>query len=83
MTRLAEGSLGIREDLGGRDREHRDRLTTFTVKGTAAHLVLPSSIPLGSPRLGEAFEHVIVSDLDGVALDYDVETRVPVVAASR
>ena len=26
VTRLAEGALGIREDLSGRDREHRERL---------------------------------------------------------
>ncbi len=47
VTRLAEGALGIREDLGGREREHRDRLNVLAVKGTAAHLVLPSSVPLG------------------------------------
>jgi hypothetical protein len=63
--------------------EHEGHPTTFVVKAAVAHQELPSSVPLGSPRLGEAFEHVIVGDLDGVALDHDVEPFVPVVAAGR
>ena len=53
MTCDAEGALGEREDLGGRDREHEDRPTTFEVKAAAAR---PSSVPFGgfciTPRNG-------------------------------
>ena len=69
MTCDAEGALGEREDLGGLDLEHEDRTTTFEVKAAAAR---PSSVPLRGPGFGEAFEHGIVGDLDGVALDHDV-----------
>ena len=46
MTCDAEGALGEREDLGGRDREHEDRPATFEVKAAAAR---PSSVPFGGP----------------------------------
>ena len=69
MTCDAEGALGEREDLSGRYREHEDRPTTFEVKAAAAR---PSSVPLRGPGPGEAFEQVLVGDLDGVALDHDV-----------
>ena len=72
MTRLAEGALGIREDLGRCDREHGDCPNTFAVKGSVAHLVVPSSVPLGGPRVGKTLKHIIVSDLHGVAFDHDV-----------
>jgi len=80
MTCDAEGALGEREDLGGRDREHEDRPIIFEVKAAATR---PSSVPLRGPGLGEAFEHVIVGNLDGVALDHDIKPCVPVVAAGR
>src|SRR5487761_1408014 len=81
---VAEVALGEREDLGGRYREHQDRLNAiWVVEAPAAHLVLPSSVPLRGPRLSEALEQVIVGELDGVTLDDDVQPCVPVVAASR
>src|SRR6266566_2852137 len=83
VTCVAEVALGERDDFGGRYREHEGRTTTFVVKAAVARQELPSSVPLGGPRLGEAFEHVIVGELDGVALDHDVEPFVPVVAAGR
>ncbi len=88
VTCVAEEALSEREDLGGRDREHENRIWEdlvfiMVVKAAVAHQVLPSSVPRGSPHLGEAFEHVLVGDPDGVALDHDVEPFLPVVAASR
>jgi hypothetical protein len=53
------------------------------VKAAAVRLVSPSAIPLGGPCHGEAFEHVVVADLDGVAFDYDVESSLSVVAPGR
>jgi hypothetical protein len=79
---LAEaGAFSKREDPGGRDREHWDR-RIFAVKGTVANLILPSPVPLGGPHLDEAFEQALVSNLDGVTLNDDVDPCVPVDAAS-
>ena len=44
-------------------------------------LEFPSSVPFRGPRLGEAFEGVVVRDLDGVALNHNVYSSVPLVAA--
>ena len=83
VTRVAEVALGEREDLGGRDREHEGRPPTWVLKAAVVHLELPLSVPPGGPCHGEALEHVIVSDLDRVALDHDVEPFFPVVASGR
>ncbi len=88
VTCVAEVALGEREDLGGLYTEHEDRIWEdlvfiVVIKAAVAHQVLPSSVPLGSPHLGEAFEHVMVGDPDGVALNHNVEPFLPVVAAGR
>ncbi len=83
MTRVTEVALGEREDLGGRDREHEGRPPTWVLKAAVVHLELPLPVPLSGPCHGEAFEHVIISDLDRVALDHDVESFFPVVASGR
>jgi hypothetical protein len=83
VLRVAEGALGEGEDLGWRDREHEGHPTTCVVKAAVARLELPSPVPLCGPCPGEAFEHVIVSELEGFALDHDIEPCVPVVAAGR
>ena len=72
MTCVAEGALGEREDLGGLDLEHEGHPTIFVVKAAVAPLVLPSPVPFCGPCRGEAFEHVIVGEWDGVALDHDI-----------
>ncbi len=77
MTGVAEGALGEREDLGGLDLKHQSHPTICVVKATVAPLVLPSPIPFGGPCRGEAFEHVIVGEWDGVALDHNIEPCVP------
>lgn len=83
VTGVAEGAFGKREDLGGRDGEHEDRVIAFVVKDAAKHFLVPSSVPLGGPRLGEAFKHGIVGELDCITLHHNVEPAVPAVAAGR
>src|SRR5262249_51422918 len=78
---VAEGALGERQDLRGRDREHLDRVrAAWVVEEPVAHLVLPAAVPLPSPGRGQARERVIVSDLDRVTLDHDIQPPVPAVA---
>jgi hypothetical protein len=81
VTRVPEAPLGEGEDLGGRHREYEGRTAILVVKAAAARLVLPSSVPLGRPRVSEALEHVLVGGLDCIAFDHDVEPPVPLVAA--
>jgi hypothetical protein len=71
------------EDLGRCYREHEDlkALVLILVKGAVAHLEPEPSVPPGGPHLGEAGEHVIVGDPDGIALHHDVKRAVPAVAA--
>jgi hypothetical protein len=53
------------------------------VKGAGACFELPSAVPLPGPRVRKAFENVIVRYLDGVALDNDVDSSVPLIATCR
>src|SRR3984957_1514013 len=46
-------------------------------------LVVPPSVPLCRPCLGETLEQLVVRDADGVALDYDIQPAVPTVATRR
>jgi hypothetical protein len=71
------------EDLGRRYREHEDlkALVMILVKGAVAYPEPEPSVPPGGPHLGEAGEHVIIGDPDGVALHHDVKPTVPAVAA--
>jgi hypothetical protein len=81
---LAERPLGEREDLRGHDREDQDRSgTALMPEGILVDFVLPASIPLPRPRLGETFEDALVRDLDGVTLDHNVKPPFPLVAAGR
>jgi len=50
------------------------------VEGAVADLELPGSVPLRAPRGGEPVQRGVVGDLDGVALDDDVQAAVPVIA---
>src|SRR2546428_1156912 len=52
MTCVAEGALGEGEDPGGRYGKYEGLTVTFVLKGTIAHLVMPSPIPLGGPCPG-------------------------------
>src|ERR1019366_8852816 len=86
VARVAESALCEREDLDRPDREHEDLLWEdiefiVVVKAAVADQVLPSSVPLRRPHLGQTRERVIVGDLDSVALDHDVQPCVPLVAA--
>ena len=81
MPGLAERvALGVSVDLDRRHREHLAR-EIIMVKAAIARLELPSTVPFGGPHLGEALEHIVVGDPDGVALDHDIEPAVPAVAA--
>jgi len=82
VTCLAEGAFPKRQDLRGPDGEHDCGAAVFVVKRAVAHFILPLSVPFPSPGLREAFERVIIRELDGVALNHDVYSCVPVVAAS-
>src|SRR5215471_21849397 len=77
---MAEFALGKSQDLGGLYREHEGRAAPV-VKCAAVHLVLPPPVPLRGPRLGQALEHFVVGEPDGVALDHHVQALVPAVAA--
>src|SRR5215510_5282627 len=81
VTCLAEGAFPKRQDLRGPDAEHDCGAAVFVVKRAVAHFILPLSVPFPSPGLREAFERVIIRELDGVALNHDVYSCVPVVAA--
>lgn len=73
MTRMAESSLGEREDLCGPYREHQDALINILVmKTTFTYLPLPSAIPLLGPCLGETLEYLGVRDSESFTLDDDV-----------
>ncbi len=82
MTGVGEGALGEREDLGRLDFEHEGHPAILVVKAAVSSFVLPSSVPFRGPCRGQALEQVVVSDPDGVALDHDIESCVPDVAAS-
>src|SRR5262245_51009321 len=81
VTCLAEGAFPKRQDLRGPDGEHDCGAAVFVVKRAVAHFILARSVPFPSPGLREAFERVIIRELDGVALNHDVYSCVPVVAA--
>src|SRR5215831_10658808 len=81
VTCLAEGAFPKRQDLRGPDGEHDCGAAVFVVKRAVAHFVLPLSVHFLSPGLREAFERVIIRDLDGVALNHDVYSCVPVAAS--
>src|SRR6476661_4385273 len=89
MSRVAEGvALGEREDLRGCDSEYEDRIReclvlVVVVKAAITHPILPTPIPVGRPHARELFELILVGDAHGVALNDDVESFLPVVAASR
>ena len=57
VTCVAEVAFGEREDPGGLDGEHKDRIWEdlvfiIVVKAAVAHQVFPSSIPRGRPHRG-------------------------------
>src|SRR5262249_16646982 len=79
---LAERALAERKHLGGAHR-HGQGLAGAVVQAAVPRLVLPSPIPLRSPRLGETLERLVVGDLNGFAFDHDVEPVIPFVAAGR
>ena len=64
--------------LVGMSREHARRtFFAFVLKDAIAHLPLPASVPLGGPYLGEASQHLIVTDLNSVTLNHHVQPIVP------
>src|SRR6266516_4747799 len=77
---MAEFALAKSKDLGWLYREHEGRAAPVA-KCAAVHLVLPPPVPLRGPRLGEALEHFVVGEPDGVAHDHHVQPFVPAVAA--
>src|SRR5262245_12757200 len=82
VTCLAEGAFPKRQDLRGPDGEHDCGAAVFVVKRAVVHFILPLSVPFPSPGLREAFESVIIRELDRVALSHDVYSCLPLVAAS-
>src|SRR5580765_2634970 len=81
VARLAEGSLGEREHIGGLHREHEDCVGVCLVPEAAlVHLVLPAAVPLRLPRLCEPFEDALLYHLSGLALDHDPPSSLPFVA---
>ena len=81
MTGVGEGALGEREDLGRLDLEREGHPAILVVKAVAFPLVLPSPVPFRGPCRGEALEHIIVGNLDGITLDHDIEPCFPMGAA--
>src|SRR5690348_5085914 len=77
---MAEFSPGKSEDLGWLYRAHEGRAAPVA-KCAGVHLVLPPPVPLHGPRLGEALEHFVVGEPDGVALHHHVQPLVPAIAA--
>ena len=49
-------------------------------KAGLVHLVMPAAVPLRLPRLCEPFEDALLYHLDGLALDHEVESSLPLVA---
>src|SRR5260221_11543370 len=77
---LAECALAERKDLVRSYREDQG-FPGEVMEAAVACLVLPSPVPLVCPRLSQALQHRVVGDLNGVALDHDVQPVLPVVAA--
>src|SRR5207248_2544482 len=84
VARLGEGAFGEREHLRGLHQEDEDRAdATLVPEAAVVYLVMPAPVPLRRPRLCETFEDALVHDLDGLALDHDVEPSLPLVATGR